>query len=331
MVNPEPTLEPHGSLPEDQRRLMLDIGPRWGEDILGHRQRVVECYSPVVAATPKDGIVVERDVRYGSHERHVLDTFLPASRGGTLQSGEAQPLDAVVFVHGGAFVRGNKSVNGEIYDNVCYWFASQGLAAINVEYRLADVAPYPGGAQDVHDALAFIHRNTERLNINPQRLFVIGHSAGGAHAATCLFDPAITEKALPSPVAGLVLISARLVADVRNGNPNAKPVRAYFGDDETLYPVRSPLTHVKRSTVPLMIAIAEFENPYLDEYGAQFFIEALRHRGVPPRLIQLRGHNHTSIVAHFNSGEEYLGREILHFIGTIPRTAGKHDKHDASK
>lgn len=326
MVTSKPgTLEPHGSLPEEQRRLMLDIGPRWGDDILGHRQKVIECYTPVVAAAPKDGIVVERDVRYGPHERHVLDTFLPAGRDGDVQSAQRRPLDAVVFVHGGAFVRGNKSVNGEIYDNVCYWFASQGLAAFNVEYRLADIAPYPGGARDVSDALFYIYRNAARLNLNPQRIFVIGHSAGGAHAATCLFDPAITGNTPPPSVAGLVLISARLVADVRPGNPNANPVRAYFGDDDALYRERSPLTHVARSAVPLMIAMAEFENPYLDEYGAQFFVEALRQRGVPPRLIQMRGHNHTSIVAHFNSGEDYLGREILHFIGSVQGRALQHD------
>lgn len=320
MVNPQPTVEPLGSLPEDQRRLLLDIGPRWNEDIIAHRQTVIDCYTPLVAAAPKDGIVVERDVQYGTHARHVLDVFLPAALATHDDRGERreQPTRAaVVFVHGGAFVRGNKSVNGQIYDNVCYWFASQGLVAINVEYRLADVAPYPGGAYDVADALAYVRRNASALQIDPARVFVVGHSAGGAHASACLFDPAVVAQRPQSPVAGLVLISARVAADVRPGNPNAKPVRAYFGDDESLYPVRSPLSHVAHSTVPLMIAVAEFENRYLDEYGAQFFIEALRHRGTPPRLIQMRGHNHTSIVAHFNSGEDYLGREILRFIESV--------------
>ena len=314
MVTPNPTLEPLGSLPEDQRRLMLEIGPRWGQDILGNRKTVIECYTPLVARAPKDGIAVERDVRYGPHERHVLDTFVPTHAPG-------RKLDAVVFVHGGAFVRGNKSVNGEIYDNVCWWFASQGLVAVNVEYRLAADAQYPGGGEDVRGALAYLHENAARLQIDPRRIFLIGHSAGGTHVATCLFDPVVTDHAAPPPVAGLVLISARLFADVRPGNPNAKPVRAYFGEDESVYEARSPLTHVARSDVPLLIAVAEFENPYLDEYGAQFFLGALQRRGIPPRLIQMRGHNHTSIVAHFNSGEEYLGREILHFIAGVPRLA----------
>ncbi|MEX3689596.1 alpha/beta hydrolase [Paraburkholderia sp. BR14263] len=308
MVKSDPALAPFGTLSEDDRRAMNALGPRWADDIVGNRKAVVDTYTPVVASAPKLA-TVERDVRYGEHSRHTLDIFHPPGppHGDILR-------DAVVFVHGGAFVRGSKSVNGEIYDNVCHWFANQGLVAFNVEYRLADAAPYPGGAEDVADALAFIRGLAARLRFDSRRIFVIGHSAGGAHAAACLFDPALAVRANTQSVAGLVLISARIVADVRPGNPNAQPVRAYFGTDETLYAQRSPLTHVARSAVPLMIAVAEYENPYLDEYGAQLFIDALRHRGVPPRFVQMRGHNHTSIVAHFNSGETYLGNEILAFI-----------------
>jgi hypothetical protein len=45
-------------------------------------------------------------------------------------------------------------------------------------------------------------------------------------------------------------------------------VCAYFGDDGSLYPVRSALSHVARSSVPRMTAVAGFEDRYLDDYGA---------------------------------------------------------------
>ncbi|MFM0723033.1 alpha/beta hydrolase [Paraburkholderia strydomiana] len=316
MVKPDPAMEPFSALAETDRRAMHALGPRWGEDIVRNRKMVVDAYTPIAAAAPKLA-AVERDVRYGPHARHTLDIFLPPAS--VHEHGDGALRDAVVFVHGGAFVRGNKSVNGEIYDNVCHWFANQGVVAFNIEYRLADEAPYPGGAQDVADALVFVRGLASHTRFDPRRIFVIGHSAGGAHAAAYLFDPALAGRVGETDVAGLVLISARVVADVRPGNPNAQPVRTYFGADESLYAARSPLTHVTRSSVPLMIAVAEYENPYLDEYGAQMFVDVLRHRGVPPRFVQLRGHNHTSIVAHFNSGETYLGSEILAFLASVPR------------
>lgn len=310
MVKGDLCQEPFAGLSDAGRDAMRAIGPRWADDIVANRKIVVDTFTPVLAAAPKHASV-ERNVAYGTHARHRLDIFTPPRDGGD------EPLrDAVVFVHGGAFVRGEKSVNGEIYDNVCHWFANHGLVAFNVEYRLADAAPYPGGAEDVAAALAWIDAMAEQLHFDPRRIFLVGHSAGGAHAATCLFDPLLDGRVRRDAIAGLVLISARVVADVRDGNPNAQPVRRYFGDDETRYSERSPLTHIARAAVPLMIAVAEYENPYLDEYGAQMFADALRHRGIPPRFVQLRGHNHTSIVAHFNSGETYLGNEMLAFFSS---------------
>lgn len=313
MVNGESRVyEPFGALDPEQRRQMLELGPRWNDDIVGHRKAVIDCYTPVVAAAPKDGTHVEREIAYGPHPRQVLDVFEPQQA-----RSEGGAREAVLFVHGGAFVRGSKSVNGEIYDNVCHWFARQGFVAVNVEYRLADAAPWPGGAEDVALALAWVREHAARWRIDASRIFLIGHSAGGAHAASCLFDPALAGSVPPGGVAGLVLISARLFADVDPRNPNAGPVRQYFGDDESRYAERSPLTHAARAMVPVMIAVAEYENRFLDDYGAAFFLALLRHRGAPPRFVQMRGHNHTSIVAHFNSGEEALGREILAFMASV--------------
>jgi hypothetical protein len=115
-------------------------------------------------------------------------------------------------------------------------------------------------------------------------------------------------------LAGLVLISGRLRADARPDNPNAAAVKAYFGDDESLYEARSPVAHAAHLDVPVFIAVAEYENPLLDVYGAEFLHRVSAARGRAPRFMRLPGHNHISIVAHFNSGEETLGPEILEFF-----------------
>jgi acetyl esterase len=300
---------PHGALPPADARLLNEIGPIWGSDINKHRDLVVRTYTSVVAGADNRGIAVERDLPYGPHERQVLDLFIPILGDQSERRG-----DVVLFVHGGAFIRGKKSANGQVYDNVCYWFARQGFTAVNVEYRLAQDAPYPGGAEDVAQALDWVVANLNAYGRSAERIFLIGHSAGGTHVATYVFDPHF-ERRSSSKVAGVALLSARLRADVLPGNPNAEGVKAYFGADAALYEQRSPVSHAeRRKEVPVFIAIAEFENPYLDQYGAEFFGRACVGRAVKPRFMQMKKHNHTSIVAHFNSGEEHLGREIVEFF-----------------
>ena len=308
------TNEPFGSLPPEAAAALERIGPIWAQDISAHRDMVVAAYTPLVAAADNAGITVHRDLAYGTHRRQVLDVFVP--------SGGARGADVILFVHGGAFVRGSKSSNGHIYDNLPYWFARQGCVAVNVEYRLADEAPYPGGAQDVAAAIAWVQEHIAGFGGAPDRIFPIGHSAGGTHVASVLLDPVLAQHP-GRRVAGAVLLSARLQADVLPDNPNAHGVRAYFGADASLYPQRAPGNHAARASVPIMIVNAQFENPYLDLYGAQFFYDLARASGCMPRFVQLPLHNHTSIVAHFNSGEEFLGREILRFMQAPPPAAAR--------
>ena len=63
-----------------------------------------------------------------------------------------------------------------------------------------------------------------------------------------------------------------------------------------------------------MIAIAEFENPFLDVHCAELFYRLSAAAGRAPRFLRLEGHNHTSIIAHLNTAEDRLGREILAFM-----------------
>ena len=297
--------EPLATLPREQRKLLKEIGSSWSRDIHANRDLVLSIYTPIVAKASKDGVFVVRDAAYGPHARQILDLFVPQ---------DAKNCDLAVFVHGGAFLRGNKSVNGEIYDNFCYWMARQGIAVANLEYRLSSEAPYPAGGHDVRCAVQWCVENVAQYGANATRIFLVGHSAGGTHVGTYLTDP-VMGQAPATNVIGAVLISGRLRADAQPDNPNAAGVRSYFGDNESRYEERSPISHAHRTSLPFLVAVAEFENPYLDVYGFEFASRCAVARGRAVDFVRLLGHNHTSMMAHFNSGEELLGRRILHFMG----------------
>jgi acetyl esterase/lipase len=300
------TLAPLANLPEPARRKLAEIGPVWGTEIQRHRDMVLEIYRPLLAAAPKAGVGVTRGVPYGAHPRQILDVY---------RNGRATNVPVVLFVHGGAFVRGDKDVTDEVYANVCYYFARHGFLGVNVEYRLAPESKYPGGAADVASAVAWAKRSARDFGGDPDRLFLVGHSAGSTHVAAYAWDPNVPVRADPA-VKGLVLISGRLRVDARPDNPNAAGVRAYFGDDESRYDALSPLTHASASQLPVFLAIAECENPLLDVYGAETLHRVAVARGRAPRFLRLPRHNHISIVAHVNTEEDILGREVRDFFAT---------------
>jgi acetyl esterase len=304
---PAALTEPMGSLPGTMRREMARIGPIWASDIPKHRDLVLAAYAPLLAQAPKAGVTVEADLAYGEHPRQRLDVYRAQYK---------RPTPVVIFAHGGAFVRGNKSVNDEVYANVLYYFARNGCLGINMEYRLAPEAAFPAGAEDVAAAVRWASAHAAALGGDPARIFVVGHSAGASHVASYACDPNIGVEP-DAGLAGIVLVSGRLRADARPENPNAAGVRAYYGEDEALYDKRSPVRWAERCPVPVMLAIAEFENPLLDVYCAEFFWRYAAAQGRAPRFLRLRNHNHISMVAHFNTGEDIVGREILDFVATL--------------
>jgi acetyl esterase len=299
-------LEPLANLPEPARRTLAEIGPMWGTDIQRHRDLVLEMYRPLLAAAPKAGIDVARAVPYGAHPRQILDVY---------RHGRAENVPVVLFVHGGAFVRGDKDVTDEVYANVCCYFARHGYLGVNVEYRLAPESMYPGGIEDMAGAVAWARGHALEHGGDPERILMIGHSAGATHVAAYAWDRGAAPHADPA-VRGIVLISGRLRADARADNPNAPGVRAYFGADEARYEGLSPVSHAAASRLPVFIAVAEYENPLLDVYGAEAFHRIAAARGRAPRFLRLPRHNHISIVAHVNTEEDSLGGEMRDFFET---------------
>lgn len=283
------------------------LGLAWQSDIRDAGDRTKALYAPLLAAAPKDGVSTIKNLHYGPDERQVLDIYRPEKTAET-------PVPVFVFVHGGAFLRGAKDINGEMYGNVLTWFARQGCVGVNVEYRLAPGAAYPGGAQDVALACDWIAANIGDWGGDARRICLIGHSAGGTHAASYACDPAL---GLAPRVQALVLVSARLRADVRADNPNAAGVRAYFGEDSALYGALSPVAHAAHLRLPVMVVNAEFENPWLDVYGLEFAHAVGMARGAAPLHLTVADHNHVSIMAHFNTQEQWLGEQMLQFCARV--------------
>ena len=291
-------------IPAGLRELMAEVGPRWASDIPAHVRLMVERFDPVLARAPKHGVTVTRDIAYAEHARQRLDIY--ATPGAT-----ARPV--LVFVHGGAFVNGDRNRSSEVYANVSYFFARHDVTCVNIEYRLAPEHRYPSGIEDVALALAWVCANIGRFGGDASRVFLIGHSAGAAHAAGYAYDARFWSGEHPE-IRGLIVLSGRVRADNSAQNPNARKVEAYYGSDAGLYEDRSPVAHAGAQSVPTMIAFAEYENPLIDVYCLELAWRLADAKRRAPPLLRLQGHNHTSLIAHINTAEDRLGLEMLEFI-----------------
>jgi acetyl esterase/lipase len=291
-------------IPDELHSLMAEVGPEWATDVPAHVRLMIERFDPILARAPKAGVAVARDVAYGDDPRQVLDVYAAPRH-------DRQPV--VVFVHGGAFVDGHRNRSPEVYANVAYFFARHGVVAVNIEYRLAPAHRYPSGTDDVAGALDWVRENIGRHGGDASRMFIVGHSAGAAHAAGYAYEQSRWPAGQPK-LAGLIVLSGRVRADNSAENPNARKVEAYYGSDGSTYDDRSPVSHVSARSVRTMIAFAEHENPLLDIYCLELAYRLAAAQRRAPRVLRLGGHNHTSLIAHINTGEDWLGREMLSFV-----------------
>ncbi|MEM9418805.1 MAG: alpha/beta hydrolase [Planctomycetota bacterium] len=109
-------------------------------------------------------------------ERQTLD-FYPAAG---LPDAE-QPRPAIVFIHGGAWMKGDKQIAGRIADT----FTDSGIHVVSMGYRLVPDVQWPENIRDVAAGVDWVMRHAESLDIDPQRITLMGHSAG-AHLVALL-------------------------------------------------------------------------------------------------------------------------------------------------
>lgn len=291
-------------IPASLQALMAEIGPQWRND-RGHVDLMIAEFSKVLALTSRDGINIHRDISYGPHERQQLDLFLPG--------GNPAAPPVVLFVHGGAFVSGHRNRTDQVYSNVLCYLAQRGIAGINVGYRLATHATYPGATLDIAAAVEWARAHAGEYGWNPDRLFLMSHSAGAAHAGSYAYDPAFASSGGPT-LAGMIVVSGRVRIDNLDENPNAKRVEQYYGTDASRFEAYSPVNHIRKDSVATFVAWAEFENPLIDVYCAELVFRLAQAKRKSPPTMWLPGHNHSSAIAHIGTSDDRLGRAIVNFV-----------------
>lgn len=303
------------AIPSPLLDLLRYWGPRWQTELPAAREAVFAAYASLLDQTMPLGVQVQKDLHYGADPRQVLDLYAPPTI--------AQARPVMVFVHGGGFVRGDKDQGGGLFANVLQEFAARGWLGVNVEYRLAPQAQWPGGAEDVRDAVKWVQAHAANHGGDPERIFLFAHSAACAHCASAAWDERLRFAGQAPPLAGLILVSPRVRADLRPENINAAGVAAYFGNDSSKFDDRAPLLHVRPDAPPTFVALAQHENPLIDVYALELAHQLAQvhdTRGGPmPRVLQLPDHNHYSVMAQFNTAHSRLGMELRDWCARVER------------
>lgn len=270
------------------------MGTTLGPDVLQRSRALFDAEQGALASRVP---VAAADCVYGPHERHRLDLY-----GG----GEGTGLRPVVlFVHGGGFWMGDKGGEGEgRWPNAAVgrMAAERGWLGAVMNYRLAPDNPWPAGSEDVLAALDWLRGNAARHGGDPERIFLLGTSAGAVHCAGAV-------KLRPDlAVRGIVLLSGLY------GYTPLDPRDCNYYEDMALYPQRMPREAVASTGLPLLLACAQFDPPRFQAEWAGLVAERLEHCGTLPRCHYASGHNHYTMALHLGTSDRRLADEIATFV-----------------
>ena len=167
------------------------------------------------------GVKMERDISYvpNGDEAQKLDLYLP-------EKPAEHPLPLIVHIHGGGWMGGNK------FPCPVVGMVSKGYAVASVEYRFSQKAKFPAQIQDCQAAIRWLRANSKPHNIDPERVGVVGGSAGGHLSA--LVGTAGGKKAF-APIGGNEEQSDRVqaVCDIF-GPANFSTVMQQADDDKNV-------------------------------------------------------------------------------------------------
>jgi arylformamidase len=238
---------------------------------------------------------LENGLSYGPHERERIDLY-------RAQGGAGGPV--LVFIHGGFWSAVSREESGFI---VPAWTAA-GVNVAVLDYALAPEVTLNTITTQALRGLAWLSREAPALGLDPKRIVVAGHSAGGQLAAMSQVEVPGTE------IAGLALVS---------GVFDLAPISGCYVNDtvhmtETEVQSLSPAYHWPRRAIPTLVTVGEHE-PLGFHEQSRALAWAWRAQGCDTGVLMLPGRNHFSILDDLADRASVIGKAILRMLGDPAR------------
>jgi acetyl esterase/lipase len=285
----------------DYARRISSIGREVSLDTVMATRAVVQ---PLVSPLDTSLVNVTRDVHYSRDARCRMDVFTPAA-------GFDPARPALVFVHGGGFIAGDKHAEGSpFFSNIGQWAVQHGCNGVTITYRLAPAHQWPSGVEDLQHLIQFIQQQGAQYGLAANNIFLMGQSAGAAHVASYVAHPDLYAPQAHG-LKGLILLSGMYNY---SSMPISNKEQAYLGEDASLYAARSSLHGLLNCGLPVLVTVAENDPPMFEQQYLEL-LEAWQkqHRKLPV-CVYAAGQNHMSVAMALGLDCDLIGPRLQQFI-----------------
>ncbi len=239
------------------------------------------------------------NVRFGDHPEEHYDVFRAA--------GPRAPVH--VFIHGGYWY----TMSSKEFSFVARGLVSEGCTVVVLNYALCPTVGMTELVRQVKAGIAHVYAHATDWGADPDRLTISGHSAGGHLVATALTtDWPSFAPGRPSDMvkAGLSLSGLYDLEPVR-----LSYVNAYLRMNPAEAQALSPAKHLRHACGALTVAVGGRESEQFHWQQEHFSAVWGERTGMPPRVIDLPGHHHFSLLDELANPHGVLARKAARQAG----------------
>jgi arylformamidase len=230
-------------------------------------------------------------------ERHMLDIF-------TVES--SVPSAMLVFVHGGFWKVNSKNARRFPAKS----FVENNIAWTPINYRLAPGFSIDEIVEDGRNAIAWLYRNAEKYNCDPERIYVSGNSAGGHMVAMLCADGWQSQHGLPKDVikGGCALSGIFDLEPLLYTEPND-----WLKMDIETAQRNSPIYTLPGTDTKMIITCGSEESGEFRRQSRDY-AELLENSGIDVRYFEMEGDNHFSIIGKLADTDSPVFSSIVKMI-----------------